>query len=120
MNTMTEKLGVIQNIGLTDRLIRGLATTGLLLGPVYHLELAGGGFTVWHGLLMLLSVYPAITAILGWDPFYQMADARSCKDTGRNQCGTLPYEVDAALGHRPVPDKDYDHSLMGSHHQAHK
>ena len=117
MKTMTSKLATIQNIGLIDRVFRVVLAAILIGGPAYHLYVFDVQFALPHGILMLLSVYPALTGILGWEPFYQVADTKSCGDTERNQCGTLPYQVDAALGHHPIPDDDSDHSLVGSHHR---
>jgi hypothetical protein len=77
------------------------------------------GHNVVSAAAILLAVYPLMTTLVGWDVIYQFFGARSCTLTGgRNQCGTLPYEVDAALGHSPKLDEgyDYDHSLAGSHH----
>jgi Inner membrane protein YgaP-like, transmembrane domain len=110
------KLETIQNIGLVDRLVRFSLATVFLAVPAYELVVMGDHFALSYGLLMLLSIYPALTGMLGWDPYYQLTGAKSCGTTERNQCGTLPYEIDAALGHHPIPNNDSDHSLAGSHH----
>jgi hypothetical protein len=120
MNTTTNKLGVVQNLGLADRTIRLIVAAVLMGIPTYYLGMIDGTFTPWHGLLMLFAIYPAFTGMLGWDPIYHMTRIRSCSNTGLNQCGTLPYEIDAALGHRPIPSRDYDHSLAGSNHSVPK
>lgn len=116
MKTFTDKLGVVQNLGLLDRMLRLLLVAALLGGPVTHLAISDGIFAWWHGIAMLLSVYPGMTGYLGWDPFYQLTAYKSCGLSEKNQCGTLPYQIDAALGHHPIPDVEYDHSLSGSHH----
>ena len=77
------------------------------------------GHDVVSAIAILLAVYPLMTTMMGWDPIYQLFGARSCSiEGGRNQCGTLPYEVDAALGHKPQPTEgyEYDRSLTGSRH----
>jgi len=117
MKKLSKKLGVVQNLGLMDRTLRILASVALLVGPVIHLQMTGESMS-WHALVALLSIYPFMTAILGWDPFYSMLGTKTCRLTGRNQCGTLPYQVDAALGHDPHARNDYDHSLKGSQHVA--
>ncbi len=116
MKTIADKLGVVQNLGLYDRMMRLLLVAILLGGPVGYLAAYDGIFTWWHGVAMLLSVYTGLTGYLGWDPLYQLAEYKSCGLSEKNQCGTLPYQVDAVLGHHPIPDVDYDHSLSGSHH----
>jgi hypothetical protein len=116
METIVQKLGVVQNIGIVDRMVRVVIATALISIPAYVLSMTDAVFSLGLGIAILLSVYPALTAILGWDPFYSTVSVRTCGNTGWNQCGTLPYEVDAALGHQPVPNNDYDHSLAGSHH----
>lgn len=115
MEATGKKMGVVQNVGLSDRIIRTVLGAFLLGGAAMHLVM-GGAVASWHAYAGLVSIYPFLTAMLGWDPFYSLFHTRTCSDTGRNQCGTLPYEVDAALGHEPKPDEDYDHSLTGSHH----
>jgi len=115
MKTLTKKIGVIQNLGIADRSLRVIVGAFLLGGAVAHLQI-GGGYVGWHAYAGLISIYPFLTGILGWDPVYKLFSVKTCRKTGRNQCGTFPYEVDALLGHRPRPDHEYDHSLSGSHH----
>ena len=115
MKTMLEKLGVIQNVGLGDRLLRIVIGMVMLVGTIIYLQ-GSDAYMGWQAYIALLSVYPLMTGILGWCPLYTLSRVKTCKMTGRNQCGTLPYQVDAALGHRPVAERDYDHSLAGSHH----
>jgi len=120
MNTQhTHKLAPVQNIGITDRIARFFIGGAMLgIGAFYELAFGLNFFDVG---LMLLSIYPLMTTIMGWDPVYQILGARSCSiEEGRNVCGTFPYEVDAALGHNPEPVKSYDHSLSGSHHHHQK
>jgi len=116
MDSIAEKLGVVQNMWLVDRTLR-FVIGGLLLGSVAgYLQTTDSTMLDWHAYIGLLSIYPFITAILGWDPFYHLFNAKTCGTEGRNQCGTFPYEVDAALGKNAKPDKEFDHSSSGSHH----
>jgi hypothetical protein len=117
MDTTRTNLGVAQNLSLADRTVRWILASVLLLAPAAQLVFWHGSFGWWHAVALLLSIYPGLTAFLGWDPFYQAAHYKTCDSSERNQCGTLPYQIDAALGHHPIPDKDYDHSLAGSHHR---
>ena len=107
----------VQNLGLTDRIVRGVIAVLMLGLPLY--DLAYGSLFTWHGYVILLGIYPSLTTILGWDPIYALFKLRTCGLSQRNQCGTFPYEVDAALGHNPIPDKGYefDHSLYSTHHR---
>ena len=106
-----------ENIGLLDRMVRFFGGGALMSYGVISAVLTG--HDVVSAVAILLAVYPLMTTMMGWDPIYQLFGARSCSiDGGRNQCGTLPYEVDAALGHKPQPTEgyEYDHSLTGSRH----
>jgi hypothetical protein len=117
MNTQTtEKIAPVQNIGLTDRIVRFFVGGALLaIGCLWMVE---GGVAAYGLAIALLSIYPLMTTMMGWDPVYQMMGARSCRIEGDgNICGTFPFEVDNALGNRPIPNKSYDHSLSGSHHE---
>jgi len=112
----------VQNIGLFDRLFRFFGGGALLAVGVITITVAETP-SVWSSIAILFSIYPLMTTIMGWDPLYQMIGGRTCNlESGRNQCGTFPYEVDAALGHNPEPDEGYryDHSLGGSHHKEEK
>ncbi len=113
MRTLIERLRPIQNVGLWDRILRTVVGAGLMGWAVLHL---GDAAVDWHAYAMLLAVYPLITALLGWDPFYAMAGGRTCADAGRNQCGTFPYEVEAALGKELEPEEPFDHSLASVRH----
>jgi hypothetical protein len=117
MSRITGNIVPVENIGLVDRIVRFVAGCALMGFGVYS------ALTTSHDAVsataILLAVYPLLTAMLGWDPLYNLIGGRTCSlGAGRNQCGTLPYEVDAALGHNPHPGEgyEYDHSLVGSHH----
>jgi Inner membrane protein YgaP-like, transmembrane domain len=117
MRRITGKMAPAENIGLVDRMVRFFGGGALMTYGVISALLTG--HTVVSAVAILLAVYPLMTTMMGWDPIYQLFGARTCSlEAGRHQCGTLPYEVDSALGHDPRPDEgyEYDHSLAGSHH----
>jgi len=119
MQSIREKMGAVYNIGLADRSVRFIVGFALLGAGAIGMTLTPT-ITTLEAVAVIVSIYPLMTSMLGWDPFYSLFGARTCSlEGGRNQCGTFPYEVDAALGHDPEPDKgfEYDHSLSGSHHQ---
>lgn len=121
MERIRNRLGVVYNIGLFDRAIRFIGGFALLAAGAVGMSITPT-ITTWEALAVLVAVYPIMTSILGWDPLYALFGARSCSiEGGRNQCGTLPYEVDSMLGHDPEPDKgfEYDHKLASAHHQRH-
>lgn len=120
MNTQTkDKIAPVQNIGLTDRIVRFFVGGALL--AVGCLWIAEGGAVPYGVGIALLSIYPLMTTMMGWDPVYQILGARSCRvDGDGNVCGTFPFELDSALGNRPIPKKSYDHSLAGSAHEKPK
>jgi hypothetical protein len=117
MSRIRGKIAPTENIGLVDRMVRFFGGGALMTFGVLNALLTG--HDVISAIAILLAVYPLMTTLMGWDPVYQLFGARTCSvEGGRNQCGTLPYELDSALGHEPKPDEgyDYDHSLAGSHH----
>ena len=116
MSRIRGKMPPAENIGLVDRMVRFFGGGALMTFGVLSALLTQ--HDVVSAIAILLAVYPLMTTVMGWDPFYQLFGVRSCTlESGRNQCGTLPYEVDSALGHEPKPDEgyEYDHSLAGSH-----
>lgn len=114
-----------QNMGWLDRLLRFIVGTTMLAVPFTILVLSmdpewlGKGHEVsnWVYYTPLISIYFFMTAILGADPVYALLRIRSCGNNPRNPCGTFPFEVDAALGNKPIPDSDIEHSLAASHHK---
>lgn len=110
-----------ENIGLADRLVR-LMIGGVLLGVgLIYLTITPAMFTtigVEHLLILAiaLSVYPLLTAVLGVDPIYRRFGIRTCSAGGRNQCGSLPYQLKAAVGKAPkYCEVDDEHSLEACH-----
>ena len=115
---------VVENLGWLDRIIRfvvgtafiTVSATYLFISDTTPVWLRQGEPDIWPYYLMIIAVYPLITAILGRDPIYGFFNVKSCDSSERNVCGTFPFEVDAALGHKPVPDSEIEHSLSMSHH----
>ena len=108
------KVEVVQNLGWLDRVIRVVIGVAFVSVPCYYLF--SGQSASWYTYLMLLAVYPLMTGMLGRDLLYDLFKVKSCGASERNQCGTFPYEIDAALGRHPIPDSDVEHSLERSHH----
>lgn len=116
---------VAENLGWLDRLLRFIIATAFLSVSATYLFLGSGTPTwlkegapmVWPYYLMIIAIYPMVTAILGRDPIYGLLGIRSCGDSLKNPCGTFPFEVDAALGHNPIPNSKIEHSLSASHHE---
>lgn len=107
-----------QNMSLYDRIFRFVLGV-LLLGIPYVLAIAGDVGTVSHTLAwaMVVSFYPLMTAIVGCDPIYALFHKKTCGVSETNQCGSVPYQIDAALGHHPIPDNDFEHELSHSRHE---
>jgi hypothetical protein len=116
MKGIRKKLGVVENLGWLDRTIRIAVGAALILIPCYFL-ITGHLMSPWYAFSMLFAVYPLMTGILGCDWIYNVIGVKSCGTSERNQCGTFPFEIDAALGRKPVPHSDIDHSLLNSHHE---
>jgi len=109
-------IDVPQNLGWLDRVLRFAAGAVLLAMPCY-LVISGIMEVRWYLVgAMLLSVYPLMTSIIGIDQVYKFFNVKSCGTSTRNQCGTFPYEIDAALGRNPIPDNHVEHSLERSRH----
>ena len=114
MKRIRERLGVIQNEGFWDRVLRMAAGFALLGWAAYDLGREGAAFQAWHAAAMLAAVYPILTGMLGWCPLYQLLGVRSCRE---ETCGTLPYEFETeVLHHRLEPASETEHSLSGSRH----
>lgn len=88
--------GVVQNLGWLDRSLRFIGAFALLAYPLF--AVGDAPLLFWHYVMMLISAYPLLTGIVGWDPFYSSVGLRSCDTSDRNRCGSFPYEVDTALG----------------------
>lgn len=120
MKIIREKMGVAQNLGLHDRILRFVAGC-LLSGVPIYLMMVDSTAAWYTNYLIIISVYPFLTSIIGGDGIYSLFNIKSCGGSGRNQCGTLPYEIDAALGHNPIPENEHEHDLQHAHHHlAHR
>jgi hypothetical protein len=114
MKRIGAKMAVIQNMGWLDRVVRVILGSVLL---AFAISALGPGTTPpWALYVALVSVYPLLTGIIGWDPIYEAVTVKTCGTSERNPCGTFPFEVDAALGHHPIPRNDVEHSLENSKH----
>lgn len=103
-------------MGWLDRVLRVLAGIAMLGYPVFLLQTSESVPAQWPFYSMILSIYPWLTGIIGVDPIYKMFGIRTCDNAGRNACGTFPYEIDSALGNKPIPKSDEEHSLADSRH----
>lgn len=124
-NTDTKNRWIPQNLGWLDRLLRFVIGTAILAISLTILVLTGQPEWLspnqevadWVYYAPFISLYFFFTAMLGADPVYGLLRLRSCGNSPRNPCGTFPFEVDAALGHNPMPESDIEHSLSTSRHQ---
>lgn len=112
MQLAYKNLGAIQNAGWLDRVVRILI--GIALVAVVFMDLYKGVPVGWHAYLPLIALYPLLTGMLGWDPFYAAGHIKTCDTSRRNQCGTFPYEIEAAAGKDVHCREGYDCSVPGS------
>lgn len=112
---LRRKIGVVQNLGWLDRVIRVIAGT-LGIAVPSALLFSDVSDAWWIYTTILLSVYPLLSGMLGWDPLYSTLGIKSCDTSDINQCGTFPYEIDAALGRDPIPHSSYERTLTRAHH----
>lgn len=116
---------VAENLGWLDRLLRfiiatafiSVSATYLFIGVSSPTWLEAGEPMSWPYYLMLIAIYPMMTAIMGRDPVYGILRIKSCGTSAKNPCGTFPFELDAAIGRNPIPDSEIEHSLSISHHE---
>lgn len=117
MAIQASKVHPIQNLGPVDRVLRfggGVLIVGsiVLFWEMKH---------AWLPLPVMvyataIAIYPILTGLVGWDPFYALFNIRSCGDNGRNQCGTFPYQLRALMGRAPqYCDSDDERSLEACH-----
>ncbi|RMD78290.1 MAG: DUF2892 domain-containing protein [Gammaproteobacteria bacterium] len=88
---MPERRAELRNLGLADRVLRGLLGMALIT----QVLLVEGPPSAWQLYGVLAGLYPALTALLGWDPVYELAGLRSCG--GRQPCAGFPAQVAALL-----------------------
>lgn len=116
MKLLRTKLNVIQNMGWLDRVTRIFLGTAMLVYPLFLIVTNEAVHSPWVWYSMLLSIYPWLTGIIGFDPVYALFFVRTCDTSDRNPCGTFPFEVSAALGRHPIPNSNVEHSLENSRH----
>ncbi len=80
MNRINGKIAPTQNIGLVDRMVRFFGGGALMAYGVISILLAGQ--SIVSAVAILLAVYPLMTTMMGWDPFYELFGARSCHVEG--------------------------------------
>ena len=110
----------LQNLGWIDRMIRftiavAMVAAGLsymyLVAPVWADTYSIANWPYW---IILVALYPLLSAMTGMDPVYRLFGARTCGTSSRNPCGTLPYELEAAAGLKPIPRDNVDHSVLNT------
>lgn len=119
MNTTpAEKTQPIQNMGIVDRTIRFVLGSGLIGTVVLYYDMEHPMLNIYGQIaLVVVALYPLWTCNVGWDPVYALFGLRSGNDTGRNQCGTLPYQVKAAAGKAPKYCDIYDERSLEACHE---
>lgn len=91
-----------QNIGTIDRLLRAIIGFGLL-STVFIAAKTTGTFFGYstenfpYYAVTLLSIYPALTAVLGWDPIYQVLRVRSETALKADVSGTVKEQAEAVI-----------------------
>ena len=76
---------VEQNLGMWDRIFRVILGSVMLSIPYFMITQVGVMSEMWHSVVILLSIYPFLTGILGADPFYRLMDVKSCDLSRRNK-----------------------------------
>lgn len=113
MRVVRHKLGLVENMGFYDRVIRalvGIAMNVPIVVYLMQLPMSPTGFDP-NGpqfYVSAASFYFLLTAMMGWDPFYALFKVKSCGGSGRNRCGSFQYQTEAAMGHNPQTDKNYE------------
>jgi len=105
MKSVTEKRNRINipnpyNIGFIDRSLRFIVG-GVLFGSIFYLSSMATvsifGFDVMlMKLLPIISIYPLLTAWIGWDPFYHLAKFNSSMRIRGDMCGDIVDQVKTA------------------------
>lgn len=75
------KIPNVSNVGYIDSLFRlgiGIAA----LSPVMLQQTYSPAI---NSILALISIYPILTSILRWDPFYELLDIRSTRETVKSE-----------------------------------
>jgi hypothetical protein len=112
MRKLLSSLGAVQNIGWLDRTVRFFVGFALIVFVLRDMQL--GIALGWHAYLPIIAIYPLMTGILGWDPFYATAHVKTCDTSSHNKCGTYLFEVESGMGKDVSCDDGYDCSLPGN------
>jgi hypothetical protein len=88
------------NIGSIDRSLR-FFIGGIMLGSIFYLSFSVMaslfGFDIMlMKLLALLSLYPLLTAWIGWDPIYHVFSINSATKIKEDICGDIVDQVKTA------------------------
>lgn len=113
MTVRNDQKKVLQNLSWVDRSVRFVIGLALLFVPMLMLTMSSQEAS-WHIGAFIVSFYPILTALIGWDPVYQLFKVRSCGDSKENSCGTFPFQVASAMHKNPKPKSDLEHSLETS------
>jgi hypothetical protein len=109
MESVTEKRKRVvipnpYNIGFIDRSLR-FVIGGILLGSVFYLSPLAtvtifGVEMMLMKVLPIISIYPLLTAWIGWDPFYHLAKIKSSMRIREDVCADIVDQVKAATHSR--------------------
>ncbi|WP_455366014.1 YgaP family membrane protein [Kaarinaea lacus] len=88
------------NIGFIDRSLRFIIG-GILFGSIFYLSPSAmvsiAGFEMMLvKLLPIVSIYPLLTAWVGWDPFYHLANISSSMPIKEDVCADIVDQVKTA------------------------
>ena len=115
MKNAIKSIGVVQNIAWYERVVRVVAGALMIAGPIFLMS-TEMQVAPWMSYVMLVAIYPLLTGIMGFDVLYTLLGVKTCGTSNRNQCGSFPFEVDAALGHNPISHSQISNELGHSHH----
>ncbi len=85
-----------QNVGTLDRLFR-FVLGAALIGSVFYLDEGVFAASGWWVVLPLLGIYPALTAILGWDPVLDVSHHTSETNIPGDFPGSVKEQVEHAV-----------------------
>lgn len=94
-----------QNVGTLDRIFR-VALGAALIGSVFYLDESVFAQTNWWVLLPLLGIYPALTAVLGWDPVLDAKHVTSETNIPGDFPGSVKEQVEHAVD---AAKHEYEH-----------
>lgn len=119
MTIASENAKPIQNIGFVDRIIRFVIGAGLIWSVVLYYGMEHPMLNVFAQVMaVIVALYPLWTCNVGWDPIYALFGINSGSDSGRNQCGTFPYQIKAAAGRAPKYCDIHDERSLEACHEG--